>query len=99
MPRPQGSGHPLAPRRAPEEQRRGRAWPRRAPRHQPAGPRRPKRAQSRQHVCVGIDELEVNYSLNELFQQGVVIKRLAISKLTVVAGREADGLYSSTATR
>jgi hypothetical protein len=44
-------------------------------------------------ALVSIDEVELSYGLRELFQQGVVIKRIAIGRLNVVAGREADGRW------
>jgi hypothetical protein len=44
-------------------------------------------------TLISMDEVELSYDLRELFQRGVVIKRLAIGRLTVAAGRETDGTW------
>jgi autotransporter translocation and assembly factor TamB len=44
-------------------------------------------------TLISIDELEVSYGLGELLQHGIVIRRVAIGRLTVAAGREADGRW------
>jgi hypothetical protein len=42
-------------------------------------------------TLISVDEVELSYGLRELFQRGVVIRRLAIGRLTVAAGRGTDG--------
>src|ERR1700680_4604019 len=42
---------------------------------------------------ISVEEVELNYGLRELFQRGVVIRRLAIGRLTVAAGRGSDGRW------
>jgi hypothetical protein len=44
-------------------------------------------------TLISVDEVELNYGLRELFQRGVVIRRLAIGRLTVAAGRGTDGRW------
>jgi autotransporter translocation and assembly factor TamB len=44
-------------------------------------------------TLVAIKDVELSYSLRELFQQGTVIKRIAITGLEVAAAKEANGRW------
>ena len=44
-------------------------------------------------TLVAIKDVQLSYSLRELFQQGTVIKRIAITGLEVAAAKEADGRW------
>ncbi len=48
-------------------------------------------------VLVAIDDVSVSYSLRELFDQGVVIRRIRITRPRVTAGRLPDGRWDLSA--
>src|ERR1700730_12044141 len=45
-------------------------------------------------TLISMDDVELRYDLRELLQRGVVIRRLAIGRLTVAAGRYVDGAWA-----
>jgi hypothetical protein len=44
-------------------------------------------------TLIAIKDVQLSYSLRELFQQGTVIKRIAITGLEVAAAKEANGRW------
>ncbi len=45
-------------------------------------------------VLVAIDRVQVSYSLRELIDQGTAIRRLALTRPRIVAGKEPDGRWN-----
>jgi hypothetical protein len=45
------------------------------------------------HTLIQIDDIALSYSIRELFQQGVVVRRVQLTRPRIVGGRQADGRW------
>ena len=48
-------------------------------------------------ALVAIDEVSLNYRIRELFSEGVVVRRLRLTRPRISAGRQADGRWDLAA--